>query len=269
MLLLKAFILGIVEGLTEFLPISSTGHLIIVEDLLSVTSGMWKTFAVFIQLGAILAVCWEYRKRLWHTIEGLRNRADAWRFWIHLGIAFIPAAVAGLLFHHAIKEKLFNGPVVAGALIVGALIIFWVEARKCEATVTEVDAMTWRHALWVGLAQVLSLVPGTSRSGATIIGGMLSGLSRKTATEFSFFLAIPIMFAATLFDLYKGRADLHADAVGLFAVGFVTSFVFALLAVRWLIRYVSSHDFRLFAWYRLVLGALVVAYWLVFARQTG
>ncbi|MFA5205590.1 MAG: undecaprenyl-diphosphate phosphatase [Lentisphaeria bacterium] len=258
-----AIILGLVEGLTEFLPISSTGHLILVGNGLGATGEKWKVFEVFIQLGAILAVCWAYRVKLWATVAGLfRRSGGAWRFWINLGIAFLPAAVIGLLGHHAIKHYLFNPLVVCTTCILGALVIFWVERRPRPAAVETVEAITPRHALLVGLAQLAALIPGTSRSGATIIGGMIFGLSRQAATEFSFFLAIPVMFAASLFDLYQGRDLLHAADVTPFAIGFGVSFVAALLAVKWLLRFISSHNFVPFAWYRIALGVVVILYWL-------
>ncbi len=258
--LFHAFILGIVEGTTEFLPVSSTGHLIIVGDWLGFNDDKGKVFEIVIQLGAILAVVWEYRVKIASTISGLSSNSSAQRFTINLLIAFLPAAILGFLFIKKIKAYLFNPISVAIALIVGAFIIFWVERRARTPRVNDVDDMTVRDALMVGLAQAVSLIPGTSRAGATIIGGLLSGLSRKTATEFSFFLAIPTMFAATFYDVFKHRDLLHANDLPMFAVGFVTSFVAALIAVRALIRFVSSHNFNGFAWYRLIFGTLVLLY---------
>jgi undecaprenyl-diphosphatase len=259
LLLFKAFILGIVEGLTEFLPISSTGHLILAGDLLNFNDDKGKVFEIVIQLGAILAVCWEYRHKLLDVIRGLPTEKAARRFVFNLLIAFLPAAVLGLLFIKAIKAHLFAPVPVALAFIVGGVLILWAERRQHRITVERVEDMTWRDALKIGFAQALALIPGTSRSGATIIGGLFFGLSRKAATEFSFFLAIPTMFAATFYDVFKHRDQLHFDDLGMFAVGFVTAFVSAFLAVRGLLRYISRHDFSIFAWYRIVFGLVVLA----------
>ncbi len=251
--------MGIVEGLTEFLPVSSTGHLIITGDLLKFLDREQRNlFEIFIQLGAILAICWEYRKKLIRAVAGITGEPQSQRFWINLVVAFIPASVLGLLFGKVIKAYLFSPIPVATAFVVGGLVILWAERRKYIIAVNEVDTMTWRDALKVGLAQCFALIPGTSRSGATIIGGLLFGLSRKAATEFSFFLAIPTLTAAALYDLYKHRELLSADLWWLLAVGFVASFLFALLAVRALIRYISRHDFVVFAWYRIAFGVLVL-----------
>jgi undecaprenyl-diphosphatase len=261
--LAHALLLGVVEGLTEFLPISSTGHLILVSDWLGLNDEKGKVFDIVIQLGAILAVCWEYRARFARAFSGLASDPVQQRFATNLAVAFMPAAVVGLAFQSQIKKYLFNPVSVAVALIVGALVIFAIErwyARHGAPRVTRVDDMTWRDALKVGLAQCLSLIPGTSRSGATIMGGMVFGLSRETATEFSFFLAVPIMFAATGYQVVKYRDLFTASDLAPFAVGFVVSFVSALVAVRALIRYVARHDFGAFAWYRIVLGAIVLAY---------
>jgi undecaprenyl-diphosphatase len=261
--LLNAFILGVVEGLSEFLPISSTGHLIIVSDLLGVNDEKGKVFEIVIQLGAILAVVWEFRARLLRAFSGLAREPVQQRFAMNLFVAFLPAAIVGLAFQKQIKAYLFNPVSVAMALIVGALVIFLVERwykRHGAPRVTSVDDMTWKDALKVGIAQCFSLIPGTSRSGATIMGGMMFGLSRQVATEFSFFLAVPIMFAATGYQLVKYRDLLHGNDLAPFAVGFVVSFVFALIAVKALIRYVASHDFNAFAWYRIALGIVVLAY---------
>jgi undecaprenyl-diphosphatase len=214
LLLLKALILGIVEGLTEFLPISSTGHLILAGDLLNFNDEKGKVFEIVIQLGAILAVCWEYRAKLAEVAVNLPHREEARRFVANLLIAFLPAAILGLLFIKAIKAHLFKPVPVALAFIVGALLILWAERRQHRVTVERVEDMGWRDALKIGFAQALALIPGTSRSGATIIGALFFGLSRKAATEFSFFLAIPTMFAATFYDVYKHRALLHFDGAG-------------------------------------------------------
>jgi undecaprenyl-diphosphatase len=259
-LLLKAFILGVVEGATEFLPVSSTGHLIIVGDLIGFNDERSKAFKIFIQLGAILAICWEYRTRLFHVASHVMTETAAQRFMWNLAIGFIPAAVIGMLLHSQIKAYLFSPWTVAIALIVGGFVILIVERYAPTPVAETVDDMTALQALKIGFAQSLALIPGVSRSGATILGGMVFGLSRKAATEFSFFLAIPIMFAATVYDLIKSRDLLSTDDVSIFAVGFITSFFAALVAVKFLIRYVSNHDYRAFAYYRIVLGCIVLAY---------
>ncbi|MEO5692313.1 MAG: undecaprenyl-diphosphate phosphatase [Usitatibacter sp.] len=261
--LANALLLGVVEGLTEFLPISSTGHLILLSDLMGLNDEKGKVFDIVIQLGAILAICWEYRVRFIRAFSGLASDPIQQRFVLNLFVAFLPAAIVGLLFQSQIKKFLFNPVSVAIALIVGALVIFAVErwyARHGAPRVVEVDDMTWRDALKVGLAQCFSLIPGTSRSGATIMGGMLFGLSRQVATEFSFFLAVPIMFAASGYQMVKYRDLFTASDLAPFAVGFFVSFVAALIAVRALIRYVARNDFKAFAWYRIVLGVVVLAY---------
>jgi undecaprenyl-diphosphatase len=260
--LLTALILGIVEGLTEFLPISSTGHLIVAGSLLSYTGEQAKAFQIVIQAGAILAVCWEYRERLARVARGLFTDPAAQRFLGNLIVAFLPAVVLGLAFGKAIKAHLFAPVPVACAFVVGALVILWAEWRERRqpgiVRVSSVDEMTWQDALKVGLAQCFALIPGTSRSGATIIGGMLFGLSRTAATEFSFFLAIPTLFAATGYEILKNGDLLLARDLPAFGVGFAASFVSAFLCVRWLIRYVSHHDFVPFAWYRIAFGAVIL-----------
>ncbi len=260
--LLTALLLGIVEGLTEFLPVSSTGHLIVAGSLLSYTGEQAKTFEIVIQAGAILAVCWEYRAKLVAVLRGLSRDAAAQRFAINLFIAFLPAAALGLVFSKAIKAHLFAPVPVAGAFVIGALVILWAErrqkARPDTVRITTIDAMTWADALKVGCAQALALIPGTSRSGATIIGGMLFGMSRVAATEFSFFLAIPTLFAATGYSLWKDATLLSTQALPAFGVGFVAAFASAFACVRWLIRYVSHHDFVPFAWYRIAFGAIIL-----------
>lgn len=261
-LALKAIIMGIVEGLTEFLPISSTGHLILAGSLLDFTGEKMKVFEIVIQAGAILAVCWEYRAKIATVLAGLFSDAKAQKFVLNLIIAFLPAAVLGLLFNKAIKAVLFAPVPVALAFIIGGVVILWVERRQkanpIAARIESVDDMTALDAFKVGCAQAFALIPGTSRSGATIMGGMLFGLSRKAATEFSFFLAIPVLFAATFYSLYKERALLSASDLDLFAVGTVAAFVSAFFCVRWLLRYISSHDFTIFAWYRIVFGFIVI-----------
>jgi len=261
LLLLKALILGVVEGLTEFLPVSSTGHLIVIGDLLDYNDEASKVFKIVIQLGAILAVCWDYRTRLFDVARGLGDEPAARRFVGLLFVGFLPAAVLGLLFHSTIKALLFNPLTVATALVVGGLLILYLEKRAYHPRIQTVDEMRWNDALKVGFAQALAMIPGTSRSGATIMGGLLFGLSRKTATEFSFFLAIPTMLAATFYDVYKNWALLHADDLPVFAVGFVASFFTAMWAVRGFIRFVSNHTFIVFAWYRIVFGIVVLLTW--------
>ena len=259
LLLIKALILGIVEGLTEFLPISSTGHLILVGDLLNFNDEKGKMFEIAIQFAAILAVCWEYRARIGNVVAGLPNSRAAQRFAFNLFVAFLPAAVLGLLFASKIKAHLFAPVPVALAFIAGGLVILWAEKRVHRVTIESVDDMRWQDALKVGIAQCFALVPGTSRSGATIIGGLLFGLSRRAATEFSFFLAIPTLFAATVYEVYKYRALLSVDDLGIFVVGGVASFVSAFIAVRALLRFISRHDFTVFAWYRIAFGLIVLA----------
>ena len=259
---LVALILGIVEGLTEFLPVSSTGHLIVAGSLLGYTGERAKVFEIVIQAGAILAVCWEFRARLLRVVAGLASDPGAQRFTVNLIVAFLPAAVLGLLFAKVIKRHLFAPVPVALAFVVGALVILWAERRQRAAPATvridSVDAMRWTDALKVGFAQAFALIPGTSRSGATIIGGMLFGMSRPAATEFSFFLAIPTLFAACIYDFVRNRALLSAQDLEAFGIGFVAAFVSAFVCVRWLIRYVSRHDFVPFAWYRIAFGLLVL-----------
>ena len=257
-LALKAFILGVVEGLTEFLPVSSTGHLIIVGGLLDFHDEKGKVFELVIQTGAMLAVCWEFRARFLGVLTGLASQAPAQRFVLNLIAAFVPAAVLGLAFGSFITGHLFHAVPVAIALIVGGVIILWAEGRDRPARIDDVDVMTWKDALKIGFAQSFALFPGVSRSGATIIGGMLFGLSRRAATEFSFFLAVPTLIAAGLYDLYKNRALLSTDDLGLFGIGTVTAFVSAFACIRWLMRYVASHDFRPFAWYRIGFGLFIL-----------
>jgi undecaprenyl-diphosphatase len=258
LLMLKALVMGIVEGLTEFLPVSSTGHLILAGDLLDFNDERGKLFEIVIQTGAILAVCWEYRAKIGSVVAGLGSDRTAQRFVINLAIAFLPLAILGLAFGKAIKAHLFQPIPVALAFILGGVFILWAERRQHVVRVESVDDLTWRDALQLGFAQAFALIPGTSRSGATIIGGLFFGLSRRAATEFSFFLAIPTLIAASLYQLWKERALLNADDVGMWVVGFVAAFVSAFLCVRWLLRYISSHDFSLFAWYRIAFGVVVI-----------
>ena len=267
-LFMKSALMGIVEGLTEFLPISSTGHLILADSLLefarSAGSEKAKVFEIAIQTGAIFAVMLVYMQRIKDTISGLASEPKAQRFALNVFVGFLPAVVIGLAIGKVIKEHLFNAPVVATTFIVGGVIILIAErfaAQRPQARVETVDDMTVMDALKLGLIQCLALVPGTSRSGSTIIGGMLLGLSRKAATDYSFFLGIPTLVGAGVYSLYKERALLSADDLPLFSVGLVFAFVSAWLCVRWLIRYVSSHNFNPFAWYRIAFGILILVSW--------
>jgi undecaprenyl-diphosphatase len=285
----KALILGIVEGLTEFLPVSSTGHLIVVGSVLGFDGEFEKTFDVVIQFGAILAVCWEFRRKIGSVVVGLPSRPDARRFALNVIVATIPAVVLGLMFEKAIKSMLFSPVPVAFALVAGGVIILWVEGRRRAAAasggrlsvaaadgasaatsgsttastapparVNSLDEITVLDAFKVGCAQCFALIPGMSRSGSTIIGAMLFGLERRVATEFSFFLAIPVIFGATLYELHKTWQTLSVDWLGLFGVGFLAAFVSAFACVRWLLRYVASHDFTAFAWYRIAFGLVIL-----------
>lgn len=262
--------MGIVEGLTEFLPISSTGHLILTASLVGMKGDVTKVFEIVIQTGAMLAVIWEYRRKLWSTVTGIGHDPVAQRFARNVLIAFLPAVLFGLALGSAIKAKLFHPVPVAIAFVVGGFIILWAERRhrlmygtgdtagSRRARVETVDDMTAMDALKVGLVQCAALIPGTSRSGATIIGAMFFGFSRRAATEFSFFLGIPILMGAGAYDLLKHRQLLSVEHVPMFAVGMFMAFVSALVCIRWLIRYVSTHDFTVFAWYRIIFGAVVL-----------
>lgn len=256
--LIKALIMGVVEGLTEFLPVSSTGHLILVGDLLAFNTPQGKVFEVVIQTGAMLAIVWVYRTRFVDVARGLVSDGASRRFVTHLAIAFVPAAVLGLAVGKYVTRYLFAPVPVALAFIVGGLIILWAERREHIVRVQDVDAMSWLDALKIGCAQCLALIPGTSRSGATIVGGLLFGLSRQAATEFSFFLAVPTLVSAGAYQLYKERALLSASDVPWFGVGMLAAFVSSFICVRWLLRYISSHDFSAFAWYRIVFGIVVL-----------
>jgi undecaprenyl-diphosphatase len=260
--LIKAAFLGIIEGMTEFLPVSSTGHLILVGDWIDYQSDEAKVFEIVIQLGAILAVCWLYRARLINLIRGVVSggRAER-RFAGTILLAFLPAAVLGALFVSAIKALLFNPTVVAIALIAGGFIILMVERYKGAGLTKDMNQISWRQALGIGLAQCIAMIPGTSRSGATIVGGMLSGLSRQTATEFSFFLAMLTMLGAATYDLFRHHHLLSQDDFSAIAIGFIMAFFSALLVVSALVRFITRHSFRVFAWYRIGLG-LVILLWL-------
>jgi undecaprenyl-diphosphatase len=259
--LIKAILLGLVEGVTEFIPVSSTGHLIIASDWLDFTGDRAKTFEIFIQLGAILSIVWLYRKTFLDLLRGWYREGGSRRLLVNLIIAFLPAAIVGFLFHSWIKEHLFHSVTVALALVVGGVVMLLIERWHPPARVAAVEEIPPPTALGIGLAQVLSLFPGVSRSGATIMGGYALGLSRKAATEFSFFLAVPVMFAATLFDLVKSRDILSTADAPLFAVGFIVAFLSALVVVRAFLGYVSHRSFAAFAWYRIVFGGLLLAYY--------
>ncbi len=262
-LLIKATLMGLVEGLTEFLPISSTGHLILAGALLGFDDDKAKVFDIAIQTGAIFAVILVYWQKIRDTIEALPTDRLAQRFALNVAIAFFPAVILGLLFGKAIKSHLFTPPVVASAFIVGGLIIIWAERRQqrnpAVARIHEVEAMSAMDALKVGLVQCLAMIPGTSRSGATIIGGMLLGLSRRAATDFSFYLAIPTLMGAGVYSLYKERALLSVADLPLFGIGLVVSFLSAWMCIRWLLRYIASHSFVGFAYYRIAFGLVVLA----------
>lgn len=262
--LVQALILGVIEGLTEFIPVSSTGHLIVASELIGFTGETAAPFTVFIQLGAILAVVWETRASLARFASDLGWGGAGFRMGVNLALAFAPSAVIGLAIHDFIEETLFSTVYVAWGLLIGAIGILAVEGARPRGSVTGLDGVPWKAALAVGFSQCLSLFPGISRSAATIMGGMVAGLSRKTATEFSFLLAIPTMFGASFLDLWKWRHVLTVADVPVFGVGFVTSFVAGLISVRFLLRYVGRHDFRPFAWYRLVVAGAI--FWMVLAR---
>lgn len=271
--LVQAFFLGLLEGLTEFLPVSSTGHLIVAGSWIGFTSSEGKVFEVVIQLGSILAVMWVFRQRLWQLIRGTIAREPAeLGFARNLLVAFLPAAVIGALFIKQIKALFFHPGVVVSTLVIGGLIMLWVErkpqaggvsAATRNATAHRLEEISWRQALAVGAAQCVAMIPGTSRSGATIIGGMMAGIQRKTATEFSFFLAMPTMLAAAIYDTYRNFDVLTSQDLAAITVGFVAAFVSALLVVKAVLAFVARHTYRVFAWYRIALGAVVAAWlWL-------
>lgn len=260
---LQSIILGIVEGLTEFLPVSSTGHLILTGDIIRFDEPWADTFYIAIQAGAIVAVCWHYRRRLIAIVCNLFKPGKEQRLAVNIVVGFLPAAVLGALLSSFVKSHFFNAFTVALALVVGGLLILWIESRHGKRgivpRVQEIDDMSACDAFAVGCMQCFALIPGTSRSGSTIIGGLILGLSRKAATEFSFFLAIPTIFGATVWDLWQSREALSVDSLPAIAVGFVVSFFSAIVVVRWLLRYVSGHDFRAFGWYRIVFGFVILA----------
>jgi undecaprenyl-diphosphatase len=267
---LKALLLGILEGLTEFLPISSTGHLIIAESLLRFELPTRAVFIIAIQGGAILAICWEYRARLWALTRGLANDRREQKLAVNVVLGFLPAAAVGVLAKDTIEQFLFNPITVAAALVAGGIVILWFEARhkrrfgaldlagSRRARVESLDDIAPWDALRVGCVQCLALIPGTSRSGATIIGGLMLGFSRKAATEYSFFLAIPTVVGATVYSLYKARHLLSPESLGIYAIGFVAAFLAALVCVRWLLRYITTRDFVIFGWYRIVFGGVIL-----------
>jgi undecaprenyl-diphosphatase len=257
----SALILGVVEGLTEFLPISSTGHQIVVADLLEFGGERSMAFNIIIQLGAILAVVWEFRRKIFDVVLGLPTQPGARRFTANLLIAFFPAVILGVLLADWIHHYLFNPITVAAALVLGGFVMLWAERRQHTVHAETVDDMTWKDALKVGLAQCIAMIPGTSRSGATIIGGLLFGLSRKTATEFSFFLAMPTMVGAAVYSGYKYRELFVPADSPVFAIGFITAFIFAMIAVKGLLRFIASHSYAVFAWYRIAFGLLILATW--------
>ena len=257
----QAVILGAVEGLTEFLPISSTGHQIIVADLLGFGGERAMAFNIIIQLGAILAVVWEFRQKILAVVTGLPTQPKARRFTANLLIGFLPAVVLGVIFADMIHEYLFNPITVAVALVIGGFIMLWAEKRQHPVRVEHVDDMHWTDALKVGCAQCLAMIPGTSRSGSTIIGGLLFGLSRTAATEFSFFLAMPTMVGAAVYSGYKYRDLFNAGDLPVFALGFIVAFIFAMLAVKALLKFIATHSYAMFAWYRIAFGLLILATW--------
>ncbi len=263
-LFFKLVFLGIIEGLTEFLPISSTGHLIVFADIVGFNDKIAALFEIVIQLGAILAVVWLYRKKIFSLISNIFSDVKSFNFSVNLFIAFLPASIVGFLFHDIIKGFLFNPVTVSVALVVGGVAILFIESRKIEEKTKEALEINKKSALIVGLSQILSLIPGVSRAGATIMGGVCSGLSRKAAAEFSFFLAIPIMFAASFYDLYKNADLLNMNSFLIIAVGFVAAFISAIVVIKWFIKFISSNNFKIFGWYRIIFGiALFIFYYFI------
>ena len=258
---LDAIILGLVEGITEFLPISSTGHLILTKSWLGLEGDAIDRLLIVIQGAAILAVCWEYRERLWHTALSIGRETRSRLFVLNLFIAFLPLAILGLLLEERIEALLFSPIPVAIALVVGGLLILWAEKRQHVERVTSVDELSWRDALTVGLFQALALIPGTSRSAATILGGLLTGLNRRTAAEFSFFIAIPTLLAATVYKLWGARESMSMDEAEILTLSSVVAFASALAAIRFLLRFISNHSFAMFAWYRILVGGVILLSW--------
>ncbi len=257
--LLGALFLGVVEGLTEFVPVSSTGHLILLVDLLGFDGPPGRTFEIAVQFGAILAICWIYRAKLFGVALGVISEPADRRFALNVALAFLPAMVLGFTLHGFIKNVLFDPWVVSIALIAGGVAILWIERNLPVPVHREIDAMTPWLAFKIGCCQVLAMIPGVSRSGATIMGALLMRVERKTATEFSFFLAIPTMLGATVYDLYKNRANLTLDDIHIIGVGFAAAFVAAMLVVRWVVKFVQTHGFAPFGWYRIAIGSGMLA----------
>jgi undecaprenyl-diphosphatase len=258
--LLQAIFLGIVEGLTEFIPVSSTGHLILLIDIMGFTAPPGKTFEIIIQLGAICAVCWLYRNKIFSIIKGLPTKHSDQKFAINICLAFLPAAIIGVVLHGFIKKVLFSPNIVAISLVVGGILILIIEKTAHKITCHSIDKIKPRTAILIGLFQSIAMIPGVSRSGATIMGSILLGIDRKTATEFSFFLAIPTMLGATVYDIYKNYSDLSLDNTALIATGFISAFVAATLVVKILIKFVSTHGFSVFGYYRVAVGGLMLVY---------
>jgi len=259
--LLQAALLGVVEGLTEFIPVSSTGHLILLVDILGFKGSQGKTFEIIIQLGAILAVCWLYRHKLISVLIGLPKDKNAQNFTLSICLAFLPAAILGVFLHDFIKNVLFSPVVVSVSLVVGGFLIIIIEKYAPKPKYDNIDKLSWKTALMIGFAQCLAMIPGTSRSGATIMGSLILRVERKTATEFSFFLAIPTMFGATVYDIYKNLDVLSFDDMAIVAIGFISAFLAALLVVKTVIAFISTHGFKPFAYYRIVLGSVML--WLL------
>lgn len=255
--IIKAFILGLVEGITEFLPVSSTGHLIFIGEMMRFNGPPGKVFEIVIQLGAILAICWLYRKKLFHAVIDCRQDRSAQRFIIAITLAFIPSAILGAIFHDFIKEVIFNPKVVAFNLVLGGFIILWIEKKHHPFVLHTIESLPHKTALYIGFAQCIAMIPGVSRSGATIMGGMLLGVDRKAATEFSFFLAIPTMLGATGYDIFKNYHLLDLDNMRLILIGFVVAFFSALVVVRFFVQYISHHNFVPFAYYRIAAGLVM------------
>jgi len=270
-LYLKAIILGIIEGLTEFIPVSSTGHLLVFGDILKFDAPIKDLFVIVIQLGAILAVCYEYRIKLWNTVLGLfssakKEKTKSWKFAINILIAFIPSVIAGLLFYSHIKNifaSQYMVLIIGISLIVGGLLFLLVEKLCSKPRVKNIDKLNFKTSLSIGLFQILAMVPGVSRSGATIVGGLISKLDRKTATEFSFFLAIPTMFAATVYDVYESWSSVSLDGLFIIAIGFIVSYISALYVIRFALSYVKNHSFKVFSYYRILAGLFCIIYFLV------
>ncbi len=257
----KAFLLGILEGLTEFIPVSSTGHLIVAASLLDFTGDQWKFFTIFIQLGAICAIFFAFKEKLSSVIKGLGHKSSSNRFCINILLAFLPSVIFGVLLYRIIKDIFFSPITVAIALLLGGLVILWIEKKDFKPKIFCIDDMKPLDAIKVGMAQCIAMCPGVSRSGATIIGGMFLGLSRPAATQFSFFLAIPTMLGATVYDVYKNWDFFSPKDIDIFVLGFVTAFLAALATVKMLVSFVSKHSFVIFGWYRIIAGTFLLLFW--------